>query len=187
MTELYNILRPETSLERYFLTVPEFIAGLYWGEPRFGHPEGKVLYHIRDVLDNIDKLLVPNYIRQQLRLVAFLHDTFKINEERNMLEGNPYVHHGTFARQFAVPYIADPFLLDVVELHDEAYYCWRLGALHKQAEAGELRFEALYNRVGQNMQFYYYFFKCDTCTGDKILAPLRWFEQSVADIEKVYW
>ena len=52
------LLRPETDLERRLLAQPDFQRGLHWGLPRFGHPEGKILYHIREVLDNVDKLKV---------------------------------------------------------------------------------------------------------------------------------
>ena len=69
---LVNLLRPENDLERALLAVPEFQIGLDWGEPRFGHPEGKVAYHIREVLDNVDQIknLTPNE-RRRLRLITF--------------------------------------------------------------------------------------------------------------------
>jgi len=36
------------------------------------------------------------------------------------------------------------------------------------------------------MQLFYLFFKCDTLTGDKTLAPLTWFEEHVTGIDLVY-
>ena len=33
------------------------------------------------------------------------------------------------------------------------------------------------------LQLYYLFFKCDTQTGDKTQAPLKWFEREVPGIE----
>ena len=38
MTEI----EAETELERRLLADPELRAGLAWGEPRWGHPEGAV-------------------------------------------------------------------------------------------------------------------------------------------------
>jgi len=76
------LLRPETELERELLQQPEFQRGLHWGLPRFGHPEGKILYHIREVLDNVEKLDITADVRRQLRLITFVHDTFKNVEHK---------------------------------------------------------------------------------------------------------
>jgi hypothetical protein len=39
--------------------------------------------------------------------------------------------------------------------------------------------------MGYCRQMYYLFFKCDTQTGDKTQAPLKWFEQNVSGIDIV--
>ena len=44
--DILNILRPETELELVLLSQPEMQTGLKWGVPRFGHPEGMVVYHV---------------------------------------------------------------------------------------------------------------------------------------------
>ena len=36
-----------------------------------------------------------------------------------------------------------------------------------------------------NMQLYYLFFKCDTSTGDKNPAPMKWFEKTMKGIDVV--
>jgi hypothetical protein len=45
--------------------------------------------------------------------------------------------------------------------------------------------------MGPDIQLYYQFFKCDTQTGDKTQAPLRFFEALVPNIQvhkiKPYW
>ena len=75
---LEKLLQPENPLEERLLTIPEFQYGLLWGEPRYGHPEGRVCLHVREVFDNID--LIPGLSaddRSRLRLIALSHDTFK--------------------------------------------------------------------------------------------------------------
>lgn len=179
------LLAPETALEKHLLSLPEFQQGLRWGEPRFGHPEGKVAWHVREVLDNID--LIPGLAaadRERLRLVAFAHDTFKYAEDR----GHPRNwarHHGMLARRFMENFTADDAVLDLIETHDDAYYAW-LGtkAGHNSAsQTGAHTLEALLARVGHYLQLYYFFFKCDTQTGDKTQGSLKWFEKNVVGIQ----
>lgn len=178
------LLRPETDLERQLLQEADFQRGLHWGLPRFGHPEGKILYHIREVLDNVEKLEVDDNTRRQLRLITFVHDTFKNIEHK----GKPRDwtrHHAVLARQFMERFTDEKAILDVVELHDEAYYSWRCQFLYQDQEKGKQRLAKLLAKLGDNLQLYYLFFKCDTRTGDKIQAPLQWFESTIAGIEIV--
>lgn len=177
---LENLLRPETPLERELLATAGFRHGLLWGEPRFGHPEGKVVFHVREVLDNIDRipaLGVPQ--REQLRLIAFAHDTFKYAEDRSRPR-DWQKHHGVLARRYLESYTSDTDVLDVVETHDDAYYAW-LGERHGAAPGGRT-LDSLLRRMGHCLQLYYLFFKCDTQTGDKTQAPLKWFERMVPGI-----
>ncbi|WP_246050293.1 hypothetical protein [Neolewinella litorea] len=177
-------MQPETALEARFLESEEFREGLVWGLPRYGHPEGTIWRHIIEVNQNIDALPVDPDTRRKLRIVCWVHDTFKHVEDR----GNPRdwsKHHSVYARQFLSRYVDDPLLLNVVELHDEAYYCWRLAHLFGQYAESERRMDHLREQVGDYWQLYYLFFKCDTCTGDKNPAPLIWFEEHVDDIEVV--
>jgi hypothetical protein len=68
---LESLLQPETTLEEKLLAAPAFRKGLLWGEPRFGHPEGIVAFHVKEVLENI--ALIPRLSaadRSNLRLIA---------------------------------------------------------------------------------------------------------------------
>lgn len=181
---LETLLQPETALEKHLLTLPEFQRGLHWGEPRFGHPEGVVAFHIREVLDNIDLIpSLPQADRERLRLVALVHDTFKFAEDR----GRPRDwtrHHGVLARQFLEPYTNDLAVLDIIETHDDAFYAW-LGARPGHTAPGARSLVGLLHRVGHCLQLYYLFFKCDTQTGDKTQASLKWFEKNVLGIDYV--
>ena len=177
---LETLLRPETPLERLLLSTAEFRHGLLWGEPRFGHPEGKVAFHVREVLDNIDRITpISAALREQLRLIAFTHDTFKYAEDRSRPR-DWQKHHGVLARRYLETYTSDTDVLDVVETHDDAYYAW-LGERHGSSPGGRT-LDALLRRMGHCLQLYYLFFKCDTQTGDKTQAPLKWFERQTPGI-----
>jgi len=178
---IVDYLKPETFLEKDILKNADFQKGLFWGIPRWGHPEGHVIYHIREVLNNIDKLEISTDCRQKLRLVAFSHDTFKFAEHR----GNPRDwtrHHAVLAKNFMEEYIAEKTLLDLIEFHDEAYYIWIDFHIKKDEAKGNERKKKFLERFSDNLQFYYYFFKCDTATGDKTQEPVKWFEKTF-DVE----
>lgn len=184
--QLRQLLRPETELEQHLLSLPEFQVGLLWGRPRFGHPEGEIAFHVREIWANIDRIEhLSKETRRQLRLIALVHDTFKYAEERTRPR-NWAQHHGPLARRFLEKYTDERAVLDVVEAHDDAYYAW-LG--HKseafRRENPDKTLEHLLKKVNHCLQLYYLFFKCDTQTGDKIQAPVHWFEQNVAGIVPV--
>lgn len=184
--DLMTELNPETSLERQLLRHPEFVQGLYWGIPRYGHPEGEIYKHVREVLDNVERLAVDAHTRERLRLIAFTHDTFKHIEDKSQPR-DWSKHHGPIARRFMEQFTDDKLLLDLIEHHDEAYYCWRAIQLYSQPEAGQARLQKLFDILHDDLQLYYLFFKCDTRTGDKNLAPLKWFEKNITSIEIVNW
>ena len=176
-----GLLRPETDIEHTLINDPEFKKGLFWGTPRYGHPEGKIIYHIVEVLENIDKLKINPQTRQQLRLVAIIHDTFKHLEDQNRPRDWSQ-HHSAIARRFAENIIEDVAVLNIIEHHDEAFYSWRAQYVFQQKKKGEARMEKLLNNLGQDLQNFYLFFKCDTQTGDKNQKPIKWFEETVSDI-----
>ncbi|NJC26708.1 hypothetical protein [Neolewinella antarctica] len=183
-TEITAILKPETPLEASFLQDDGFCRGLLWGVPRYGHPEGTILAHIVEVNANVDALPVDAETRRKLRVVTFVHDTFKNIEHK----GNPRdwtKHHAVYARQFLARYCDDEYLLNLVELHDDAYYAWRMAHLYHRFAECEARIEAIRERIGPYWQLFYLFFKCDTATGDKNPAPLIWFEETMKGIEVV--
>ena len=181
---LESVLQPETPLERMLLRDPEFRKGLNWGVPRFGHPEGEVYKHIREVLDNIERLDINRDDREKLRLITFAHDSFKHLEDKSYPR-DWSKHHGVYARRFIEKFTDDPLVLKIVELHDEAYYAWRHKHLYHQHVEGDERLQRLLDAMGDGLQLYYLFFKVDTQTGDKNQAPLKWFEMEVEDIDVV--
>lgn len=166
----------ETDLEKRIAADPEWQEGVVWGEPRSGHLEGAVMYHIADVLRNIDAQCMTAEAHRELRLIALVHDTFKyrVDEARPKIGMN---HHAHIARAFAERYISDPVLLDIIELHDEAYNCWRLGNHRGKWERVEERMAYLLQRLGPSLPLYLRFFYADSRTESKDPAPIAWFEQ----------
>lgn len=183
---LVELLKPENPIEFDLIEQTEFKEGLLWGFPRFGHPEGKVAYHINEVLANVDKLnLNDSDLRTKLRLIAFSHDSFKHLEDKSRNPRDWSKHHGAIARQFISKYTDDPGILDIIQWHDEAYYVWRLQHIYRDHEASTQRLNNLKDVIGSNIQLYYLFFVCDTRTGDKNQAPLKWFERTFTGIDLV--
>lgn len=167
----------ETTLEREIAEDPEWQAGVEWGKPRTGHLEGPVKFHIADILANIDcqyPMPTPQE-RQALRLVTLTHDTFKyrVDESRPKIGTN---HHAYIARKFSERYIHDPVLLTIIELHDEAYNSWRLGAYKDRWQHAEERAAALLEKLGTTLPLYVRFFLADSYTESKNQDPVLWFK-----------
>jgi hypothetical protein len=130
------------------------------------------------VLANVERHATSPEERRDLRLVALVHDTFKyqVNPARPKTGEN---HHATLARRFAERYLDDPALLELVELHDEAYNSWCVGSRkHRWAEA-EKRADRLIDRLGTHLTRYVRFLRCDNQTGSKQPAPVVWFEERI--------
>lgn len=171
--KINEIIKPETETEKQIVSDPEFIVGANWGESRKGHPEGKVVYHIREVLNNIDKYGSHN--RSELRQIALIHDTFKhkVDETKHKTGEN---HHAMIARRFAEKFKLSEDVLDIIELHDEAYNAWGMGDRKGRWTEAEKRADNLLNRLtDQNFSTYMTFYQCDNETGDKKQDNFIWF------------
>jgi hypothetical protein len=68
-------------------------------------------------------------------------------------------------------------ILDVIELHDEAYNAWTRGHRSGKWDAAAARARRLVARLGDGVGLYERFYRADNQTGSKDQAPLRWFEQ----------
>jgi hypothetical protein len=179
LNEIKKRLKPETEQENRIIENADWQEGVMWGKPRFGHPEGKVLYHIEEVLANVERLKINAETRLALRFITLTHDSFKYKEDR----GSPRDwsrHHSILARQFSENFTDDQAILDVIELHDEAYHIWKMHCNPLKKQATQQRLEKLLFRLNNNVQLFYLFFKCDTQTGDKIQTPIVWFNETLA-------
>ena len=183
---LRRVIKPETDLEAFLLRQPEIKQGMAWGVPRFGHPEGAVYRHVGEVLANVDRLPGLTAIdRLDLRLVTIVHDTFKYAEDKS--EPRDWSrHHGILAREYLSRFTRKRRVLDLTEWHDEAYYCWRLAVKQQRLSRARQRMDVLTSVFDGELDFYYRFFLCDTRTGDKNQAPVRWFERECG-LDPVAW
>ena len=171
--EISELLKPENELEKRIIGDAEFAEGAMFGEPRPGHPEGKVVYHIKAVLENIDSYSMPDN-RTDLRIVGLVHDTFKYKVDRNKPKSGEN-HHATIARRFAERFVAIPRVLETIELHDEAYNSWQKGERKANWEKAEERAIKLIQTL-EDIDFYLVFYKCDNQTGEKSSENYNWFK-----------
>ena len=170
------LFQPETDLEKRICMDLEWKKGAMWGKPRPGHSEGQVIYHITEVLANVDRLASSDDERRDLRLIALIHDTFKyrVDPTKPKVGEN---HHAKIARRFAERYLDDMALLEIIEFHDEAFNSWRLGALKGRWSEAEARTDRLIARLGKSLLLYVRFFRADNQTASKEQDSLVWFEQ----------
>lgn len=174
------LFKPETELEENIIQDPKWQIGADWGIPRKAHPEGKVIYHISEVLSNIDKLDISKEEREKLRLIAIIHDTFKYKIDNNQPKINDN-SHSLAAREFAKKYIRDDGLLDIIEFHDEAHNSYAYGTRHKNWIEAKARAENLIAMLGDNINLYLKFYECDNRTGSKKQDEFEWFKEIVME------
>jgi len=170
-----TLLRPENHLEAALLRHPDFREGLAWGVPRYGHPEGQVLFHVQEVLANIESMVLPAADRRVLRLVAYCHDTFKFREAE-MRDRQQRANHGQLAAAFLQHFPVNEVVRQLVQWHDEAYFAWRMQLMADHTGARN-RLAALYDRLRPAWGLFMAFFQADTLTGDKNPEPLRWLAE----------
>jgi hypothetical protein len=105
------------SIVQQIIAHARYRANIEYGEPRPGHPEGKVKYHIAALEANLEALAqrrsisANNYAK--LRFLIHVHDTFKAEAEHDV----PILHprsHASLARAFAAGYIDNADLLAMI-------------------------------------------------------------------------
>jgi hypothetical protein len=170
-----NIIKPENNVEVAITSDADFINGCKYGKPRSGHPEGKVIYHISEVLKNVDKYSNEDD-RSDLRFIAIIHDSFKnkVNRKKPKIGDN---HHAMIARTFAEKYTTDSKILFIIEAHDEAYNAWQMGGRRGNWYGAEKRARKLIDNLIKHdcLELYIKFFKCDNETGNKTQENYDWF------------
>lgn len=83
------------------------------------------------------------------------------------------------ARRFAEHYICDNDILEIIELHDEAYNSWCKGSRDGMWDKAEVRAKALIKRLGNLLPLYLLFFQCDSQTGSKETKDFEWFQKII--------
>ncbi len=143
-----------------------------WGEPRSGHPEGKIGAHIDDLERNAATLDAKLFAtdRWRLRLLIHSHDTFK-PEADDVKISHPR-SHASLARAFLAEFCPDDAgLLDMVQFHDEPYALWRQG---QHGRLNRERYDGLFALI-REWDLFLAFLIADGCTAGKNREPLHWF------------
>jgi hypothetical protein len=166
---------PENDLERRVSEDPKLLAGLAWGEPREGHPEGSVGAHVRDLLEALDSKDLPPEDRSLLRFVALVHDAFKYRVHE-WLPKTGANHHAARARRFAERFTDDERILATLEHHDRPYALWR--KMRRRGELDESGFEAMMESI-PDAELFLWFIELDGSTEGKKPEPIRWFREEL--------
>ncbi|HET9979573.1 MAG TPA: HD domain-containing protein [Ktedonobacterales bacterium] len=170
----------ETPLERAIVADPVWKRGAAWGWPRPGHAEGKVIYHVTDVLANVERYALSPEDRRDLRLIALTHDSlkFRVDPERSRSGEN---HHAARARRFAERYIDDERVLRIIELHDEGIHLWNRWRRTHDAHLIAAQVDTLLDQLGADWLLFVEFFRCDNDTPSKNPEPVLWFEEMLRE------
>lgn len=170
----------ETPLERAIVADPVWKRGAAWGWPRPGHAEGKVIYHVTDVLANVERYALSPEDRRDLRLIALTHDSlkFRVDPERSRSGEN---HHAARARRFAERYIGDERVLRIIELHDEGIHLWNRWRRTHDAHLIAMQLDTLLDQLGADWLLFVEFFRCDNDTPSKNPEPVLWFEEMLRE------
>jgi hypothetical protein len=98
-----------------------------YGEPRSGHPEGKVKYHIAELEENLEKPVSHGISEEQywkLKILIYVHDTFKAEAIPDSPITNPN-SHASLAKKFAAEFTNDEDLLNMIQFHDVNFVLWK--------------------------------------------------------------
>lgn len=173
-----NILLLETLMEKEIMKTDELIKGLMWGEPRPGHSEGQVVYHVKEIFDMINKKNYSATERELFRLIALVHDSFKYQVDLKKPKTGDN-HHGWYARQFAGKFIQDENILEIIQWHDEPFNIHRCGKSKQES-----RLETLLGRP-IDWKMFIGFISMDYRTGDKNNDSADWFLQILKERGKL--
>jgi hypothetical protein len=158
---------------------PRYIKNIEYGEPRSGHPEGKIKYHIAELETNLEKL-APRISEGQywkLKFLIHIHDTFKADATPDSSIADPN-SHASLARKFAAEFIEDEDLLNMVQFHDVNFSLWKQFAATGSYDNG--RFENLLDTI-LDWNLFLMFLIIDGNTEAKDPAKLVWF---IAEVRK---
>jgi hypothetical protein len=161
-------ITPQTALERTLLANPRLQAGLDWGAPRFGHPEGRVREHVAAMLAAIPS---DDPLRNDLRLLALVDDSFK-SEVQPDQPWSAENDHAMLARRFAARYTTDERLLTTLQLHDEPYWIWQ------NSQAPEKALRPLLKQL-PDLELFARFVELDAANEGKDLTFLWWFRREL--------
>jgi hypothetical protein len=158
---------------------PRYQQNIEYGEPRAGHPEGKVKYHIAELNQNLEKLASREISEEQywkLKFLIHVHDSFKAEA----VPDSPIISpnsHASLARKFAAEFTEDEDLLNMIQFHDVNYSLWKQFAATGSYDVQ--RFKDLLNTI-RDWDLFLMFLIIDGSTKGKERSKLIWFLREVA-------
>jgi len=158
---------------------PRYQKNIEYGEPRSGHPEGKVKYHIAELEESLERLASHYEISEEqywkLKFLIHVHDTFKADA----LPDEPIISpnsHASLARKFASEFIDDDDLLNMLQFHDVNFALWKQFAATGSYDLQ--RFENLLATI-QDWNLFLMFLIMDGSTEGKDPHKIHWFFNEV--------
>ena len=157
---------------------PRYQDNIEYGEPRPGHPEGKVKFHIADLEKNLALLThrgISSSNYWKLKFLIHVHDTFKAEAEKDVYILHPR-SHASLAKKYACQFTDDPDLLNMIQFHDKNYSMWldHLG----RGSYDAVDFQHLLDCI-QDWDLFLMFTIIDGRTKGKDLSKLVWFINEV--------
>ena len=157
---------------------PRYQKNIEYGEPRSGHPEGQVKYHIVELEANLERLASHGISEQQFWKLNFLihvHDTFKAEAipDEPIISPNS---HASLAKKFASEFVGDADLLNMIQFHDVNFALWKQFAATGAYD--EHRFASLLKTI-QDWDLFLMFLIIDGSTAGKDPDKTRWFINEV--------
>lgn len=161
---------------------PRYLKNIEYGEPRSGHPEGKVKYHIAELEENLERLRARISDEQywKLKFLVHVHDTFKVDSvpDSPILSPNS---HASLARKFASEFTSDSDLLNMIQLHDVNFALWK--QFNATGSYGIERFQLLLETIF-DWDLFLMFLILDGSTKGKDPEKIRWFIREVRKHKK---
>src|SRR5687767_11583150 len=156
------------------LADPRYRTNIEYGEPRRGHPEGKVKYHIADLEMNLEKLRERGISEDdywKLKFMIHIHDSFKAEAAVDVPILDPR-SHASLAREYAAGLIEDADLLNMIQFHDENYALWK--QFDRAGSYDGQRFQKLLETI-HDWDLFLIFLIIDGSTSGKERSKLEWF------------
>lgn len=172
---LYNFRMKEV-VER-IVSDPRYLKNVEYGEPRPGHPEGKVKNHIAELEENLENLAarITEVRYWKLKFLIHVHDTFKADAVPDSPISSPY-SHASLARRFASEYTDDADLLNMIQFHDVNFSLWKQFAVTGSYDTGRL--QSLLQTI-KDWDLFLIFLILDGATQGKDPKKVKWFVEEV--------
>lgn len=157
---------------------PRYQRNIEFGEPRSGHPEGKVKYHIAELEQNLEKLAGRGISEVQywkLKFLIHVHDTFKADAIPDLPTLSPG-GHASLAKKFAAEFLNDRDLLNMIQFHDVNYALWL--QFERTGSYDLRRFQDLLDTI-RDWDLFLMFLIIDGSTKGKERSKLIWFLREV--------